>query len=340
MAATVWRNRAGGRQLRGALRVEWLRGPRFRFRAQEALAKPAAAASRGRRRRILGRPCAGGRNAADQLRDVGLVAVAQVIQQVLARGPRSDGVDDGVPEALQRQHKGAHKLEDDADLVLVNDRVHAVGARRDPGDEDGREEEDGALGVRPRRVVELVVAAAVRVGLARHPARRLRPRGEAADGLRSRLDIRFGSGVLVALDRQFHFLKRLRRRGGLRIDVHRVRAVVVVLERRLGLRGNGRVTTKRRGPGLGGVDGLAGDGHLVGPHRVLVVAVDGHGVGVGGVKVTQLLALLVDCTPGAEVDEEGDDDDDPGVLSRVSISPAADDGGVKMAEGKTYQTGP
>ncbi len=136
--------------------------------------------------------------------------VAQVVQQVLARGPRRDGVDDGVPEALQREHKGAHELEGHADLVLVDDRVHAVGARRDPGDEDGGEEEDGALGVRPRRVVELVVAPAVRVRRAGHTRRRLRPRGEAADGLRRRLGIRCRLGrVLAALDGQVHVLHRL-----------------------------------------------------------------------------------------------------------------------------------
>ena len=71
------------------------------------------------------------------------------------------------------------------------------------------------------------------------------------------------------------------------------------------------MATEWRGDCVGGVDGFAGDGDFVGPYRVRIVAVDGHGIDVGGVKVAQLLALLVDRAPGAEVDEEGEDDDDP-----------------------------
>lgn len=164
----------------------------------------------------------------------------------------------------------------------MDDRVHAVGARRDPGDEDGGEEEDGALGVRPRRIVELMVAPTIRVRRARHTRRRLRPRGEAANGLRRRLGIRCRLGrVLAALNGQVHVLYGLDR---LRVDVDRV-CTLVSLERRPRLRADCGVATEWRGACLCGIDGLAGDSDLEGSHRVRVVAVDGHGIGVGGVKV-------------------------------------------------------
>lgn len=246
-------------------------------------------------------------NAAHEFRHVWPLAVAKVVQQILARRPRRHGIDDGVPEPLQREHKRAHKLERDADLVLVDDRVHAVGAGRDPGDEDGREEEDGALGVRPRRIIQFMVATAVRVWHAGDARRRLRPRREAADRLGDRLG---EAAVLAALDRQAH-VDGLRRCDRLRSDVDGVgtRGLVAQWPR---LRADGGVPTERSGGGsVRGVDGLAGDGDLGGAHRVVRVAVDGKGVGVGRLEVAQLLSLLVDCAPGADVDEECDDNDDP-----------------------------
>ena len=44
-------------------------------------------------------------------------------------------------------------------MARVRERVDAVGGRGDPGDEHGGEEEDGALGVGPRRVVGLPCGA-------------------------------------------------------------------------------------------------------------------------------------------------------------------------------------
>lgn len=213
------------------------------------------------------------------------MAVAQFVKQVLACRPRGDGVDDGVPEPLERQHKGAHELERHADLVRVDDRVDAVGARRDPGDEDGGEEEDGTLSVRPGRVVELVIATTVRVRRAGSTRRRrqqlLRSRGEAADRLRHRL-----GRVVAALDGQAHVVRRPRgddRVGG---EVNGV-GPVGLIARRPGLRADGGVASKWRGGGgaVGGVDEFARDDDLGGAHRVLRVAVDGEGIGVGGVKV-------------------------------------------------------
>ena len=45
------------------------------------------------------------------------------------------------------------------------------------------------------------------------------------------------------------------------------------------------------------------------------VATDGQRIGIGRVKVEQPLALLIDGSSSSDVDEEGDEDDDP---SRVA----------------------
>ena len=85
------------------------------------------------------------------------------------RGPRRHKVDARVPEPLQRQHKRRHVLERHRHPARVHHAVHAVGARRDPRHQHGREEEQRALGVGPRRVVGLVggaAAEAVRVAAA------------------------------------------------------------------------------------------------------------------------------------------------------------------------------
>lgn len=181
--SAVCRGGAAGRQLRRALSIKRLR--RLRLGPKESMAESAVTSARPRRRRVIRRHArAGRRHPAHQLRDVRAAAEAQVVHEVHTRRPRRDGVDDGVPEPLQREHKRAHKLERHADLFLVDDGEDAVRARRDPGDEDGGEEEDGALGVRPRRVVDFVVAAAGRVRRARRAGSRLRrARGEAADVL-------------------------------------------------------------------------------------------------------------------------------------------------------------
>lgn len=79
--------------------------------------------------------------------------VPHVIPERLARLPRSDHVNQRVPEALQRQHGGRHVFKRQQGMILVHDRVDPVGARRDPGNQQRSEEEQGALGVGPRRVV-------------------------------------------------------------------------------------------------------------------------------------------------------------------------------------------
>lgn len=88
-----------------------------------------------------------------QLDDGGFAAVSQVIPEVLARGPRREGIDAAVPETLQGNHKSTHKGKRNTDLAIVNDRVKAISTRGNPGNENGREEEHGTLGIGPSSLV-------------------------------------------------------------------------------------------------------------------------------------------------------------------------------------------
>ena len=83
--------------------------------------------------------------------------------QRLAGAPGSDSVDERVPEALERQYKGAHVLERERDLVDVYNAVDPVGRRGNPRHQHGGEKQKGTLCVRPCGAVRFVVAPPGRV---------------------------------------------------------------------------------------------------------------------------------------------------------------------------------
>jgi hypothetical protein len=55
-----------------------------------------------------------------------LTFLLDVLEQLFAGVPRHDNIDDTVPEALQRQHKGAHVCDRRNRLTVVDQRVDAV----------------------------------------------------------------------------------------------------------------------------------------------------------------------------------------------------------------------
>ena len=73
----------------------------------------------------------------------------------------SDGVDDGVPEPLQGQDKGAHELKR-GQSAGVNDEVYAIGTGRDPSDEQRGEENGSALRACSSGVIHFVVSSSCR----------------------------------------------------------------------------------------------------------------------------------------------------------------------------------
>lgn len=62
-----------------------------------------------------------------------------ILPQQLTRSPRCDDVDDGVPKTLERKHKGGHVFKWKRRLLPMDDRIHAVGARRNPCNKHGGE---------------------------------------------------------------------------------------------------------------------------------------------------------------------------------------------------------
>ena len=83
-------------------------------------------------------------------------ALSQVMHQRLTGAPGREEVDDSVPKPLQRQDERAHNLQGSRVPVFVHNGEDSVSARREPGDEDRREEEDGALCVGPGGAICLV----------------------------------------------------------------------------------------------------------------------------------------------------------------------------------------
>jgi hypothetical protein len=57
---------------------------------------------------------------------VALVIVQALRENKLDSSPGCDDVNDGVPEALERENKRAKNLQDHVDLAAVNDSVHPV----------------------------------------------------------------------------------------------------------------------------------------------------------------------------------------------------------------------
>lgn len=100
-------------------------------------------------------------------------------------------IDDGVPEALQRQHDRRADVERERGALGVAQPVDAVHRRRDPGDEDGDREQHRALRVRPFHPVH-----------AARPSRELQPEQRACCSRRRRrrpaVVRRDGDGVLVS----------------------------------------------------------------------------------------------------------------------------------------------
>lgn len=137
----------------------------------------------------------------------GAVAVAldaHPAEQLLAGVETGNHVDEAVPEALEREHEGGGVGEGDGDLARVRDTVESVGARWDPGDQHGAEEEHGDLGVAPGGAVGFDGLVAFEAGIL-NPGflflRLLRALGHGWEGRHAadfvdRRDGRDGDGVL------------------------------------------------------------------------------------------------------------------------------------------------
>lgn len=109
----------------------------------------------------------------------GLVA-SDLVPEDLAGGQASGGVDQAIPEALQREDESRGELEAEGDLARVDVGVHAVGRGGDPGHHQCDEEEGGDFGVRPVCIVGL--ACSPRRRGYRHRVWILRGRFGEADG--------------------------------------------------------------------------------------------------------------------------------------------------------------
>lgn len=174
---------------------------------------------------------------------------------------------------MERKHKGTHGLKRCVDLLGLDDGIDSVGARGDPSNEQRREEQERALCVSPCCVVDFVVASSVRVLLPSHS----RLLGGLRDNRSNGLDLVAGGR---STGRDMHRVVGIR--IGMWAEVCRIR---------------GHSIRCRHGH-LGGPEG--GDD------------VDG-GKAFGGVKVVELLVLLIDCSSGSDVDEKGGKDDNPGL---------------------------
>ena len=253
---------------------------------------------------------------------------AHVVGKHADRRPGGDEVDDCVPEALQWQHEGGHVFEREGGLAGVDDGVDAVGAGGDPGDEHGGEEEDGAFGVGPGCVVGLVGGAAAEgvVG----------PAAGAGGGCGGGFEFGAvgggggeGGGAAQGVGGCGVGGGGFGGCGGVEGPVGAVGGEVVVpvggdgdgVSGALGFLG--RLDLGAAAPAEGGqvdaaaagaVDDFAGYvdlGGLGGAEGVVGVAEE-VGLVVAGAKLFELLVLLVDVAAGADVDEEGDENEDPG----------------------------
>lgn len=161
--------------------------------------------------------------------------------------------------------------------------IHTVGARRDPGDEDGCEEEEGTLGVLPCCVVELAISSSSWVAL---------NGGHLHAGPR-----------LLLLDREY-YIGNIPRASICR-DSDRVGSVCVL--RAVDVRSSAAHGLK--------VDCIWG--HHLGRHRNLSSLNSSEGISNGGevlisrAEVVEVPSLAIDGVTSADIDEESNGNDDP-----------------------------
>lgn len=87
------------------------------------------------------------------------VRVEEIVPEHAACLPTGDDVDDGIPEALQRQDEGGHVFKRVISF-RVNYTINSVRGAGNPCNKQGSEEQNGALGVGPSGIVGFVRGAA------------------------------------------------------------------------------------------------------------------------------------------------------------------------------------
>lgn len=209
-------------------------------------------------------------------------------------------VDDCVPETLERKHKGGHVEQRERDLAGMHHRVHTVGRGGDPGDHHSHEEEDGDLGVGPGGAVGIHRGAA-NLSLTTFA-------GNLRGNLNHSLTAHRGFGGLFEL--------------GLCLWVSRD-ADGVGIRSPGWLAGAHSLWTRDGSAELLEVNGIRlgistfrSDRDFGRLHRAEGVSdLRGKGnVRCAGAEVTELSTALVDFAAGTDIDQDGEENDDPGLM--------------------------